>query len=92
VATTARVAELLRLAIVGKRGADAVLTRKDDTPVRDAWQSMCCRAGLGEMLCRECHATEYASVLPQRKYGGSSRTTCSAVQPKPCVRRACPSR
>jgi integrase len=59
VAMTAKVAELLRLAIAGKKADDFVLTRgrKNNKPVLDvraAWRAMCVRAGAGELVCREC--------------------------------------
>jgi len=62
VTMTARVFELLRAATEGKGPNDAVLTRKDEatgehSPVRDlrnAWQNLCVRAGLAQLVCRKC--------------------------------------
>ena len=62
VAMTARVAELLRLAIAEKQPAEYVLTRDrkygaPGSPVRSlrkAWQQLCVRATLGVFLCAAC--------------------------------------
>jgi len=56
VAMTAKVAELLQLAVAGKKPDDFVLTRRGEPvrDVRDAWQAMCVRAGLGQIVCGQC--------------------------------------
>jgi integrase len=62
VVMTAKVAELLRLAVAAKRGDDFVLTRdaqrgRPAAPVRDfraAWRNLCIKAGLGKFVCRNC--------------------------------------
>ncbi len=57
VAMTAKAGELLREATRGKHPDDFVLTRTGGKPVkdfRDAWQSMCKRAGLGQFVCAKC--------------------------------------
>ena len=61
VAMTAKVAELLRLAIEGKAPDEHVFTREDKKgrrkPVRDlrgTWWALCVRAGLGELFCAAC--------------------------------------
>lgn len=54
---TAKVLELLREAVKGKRPDDYVLTRKGGAPVRDfrnAWQNLCVRAGLTQLICKKC--------------------------------------
>ncbi len=56
VAMTAKVAELLRAAIEGKKPDDYVLTR-NGKPVRDfrgAWWKLCVAAELGSFTCLEC--------------------------------------
>lgn len=61
VAMSAKVTELLRLAVTGKHDDDYVLKRvvrgKPAEPIkdmRDAWQKLCVKAGLGKLVCREC--------------------------------------
>ncbi len=58
VVMTAKVEELLHMAVAGKAADDFVLTRKSSgRPVRDlraAWRGVCIRAGLGAMVCRAC--------------------------------------
>ncbi len=64
VTMTARVAELLRLAIAGKKPDDFVLTREIERggrtiqrpvrSVRAAWQNLCVRAGEGQFVCQKC--------------------------------------
>jgi integrase len=57
VTMTGRVFELLRAAVSRKGPDDSVLTREDGAPVRDirnAWQSLTERAGLGRFVCRAC--------------------------------------
>jgi integrase len=57
VAMTAPVRALLRQCVVGKRPDDYVFTRADKQPVRDmrdAWQALCVRAGLGAFVCAAC--------------------------------------
>ena len=56
VAMTAKVAELLRQAISTKRPDDFVLTRgaKPVKDLRQAWQNLCVRAGLGDFFCSNC--------------------------------------
>jgi len=54
---TAKVVELLREAVRDKKPDDFVLTRKGNKPIRDmrdAWQSLCTRAGLGNFVCSKC--------------------------------------
>jgi integrase len=54
---TAKVYELLREAVRGKRADDYVLTREAGARVRDfrnAWQNLCVRAGLAQLVCRKC--------------------------------------
>ena len=73
VAMTAKVRELLAAAVHAKRPDDAVLTRAGGVPVRsirNAWRGMCCRAGLGAMVCVKCDAAECACARPKRKYRG----------------------
>jgi integrase len=56
VAMTAKVAELLREALVRKRPDDYVLTR-NGKPVKEfrrTWGNLCERAGLGQFLCTKC--------------------------------------
>jgi integrase len=69
---TAKVAQLLRQAVSGKGPEDYVLAREVKqgrrivyTPVvsmRDAWQNLCVRAGLGAWVCCNCE-----SVVTKRK-------------------------
>jgi integrase len=57
VSMTAKVEELLRIAVAGKRADDFVLTRADGKAVKDfrgAWQNLCVRAGLGSFFCGKC--------------------------------------
>jgi integrase len=60
VAMTAKVEELLRAAVAGKRPNHFVLTREGqppDKPVSDfrvAWGHLCVRAGVGKWLCAKC--------------------------------------
>ena len=64
---TAKVAQLLRQAVSGKGPEDFVLTREVKkgkrtvhSPVvamRDAWQNLCVRAGLGSFVCCACERT-----------------------------------
>ncbi len=73
VAMTASVRELLAAAVHSKRPDDAVLTRAGGVPVRsirNAWQRMCCRAGLGTMVCVMCQTAECACLRPKRQYRG----------------------
>jgi integrase len=59
VAMTAKVAELLRVAVRGKKPDDLVLTRRGGEPVTDfrgAWRSLCVQAGLGKFVCLKCKA------------------------------------
>jgi integrase len=54
---TAKVRELLQLAVDKKPAEKFVLTRADGKPVRDfrqAWANLCVRAGCGQFLCRKC--------------------------------------
>jgi integrase len=48
--------QLLAACCAGKSPEDAVFTR-NGKPVKDfrgAWHKLCCAAGLGQMICREC--------------------------------------
>lgn len=70
VAMTAKVAELLREATRGKKPDDFVLTRKGNHPIldmRDAWQSMCARAGLGKFVCSACGGAIVEKKYPEGK-------------------------
>jgi integrase len=63
VAMTAKVYELIKLAVTGKDPADRLLTRltrKGNSPVKDfrrCWQKLCAKAGLGKLTCRKCEKT-----------------------------------
>src|SRR6266566_6912028 len=49
--------KLLAACITGKRAEDAVFTRKGGKPVKDfrgTWRKLCCSAGLGQMICKQC--------------------------------------
>jgi integrase len=81
VTMTAKVAELLRLAVADKRPDEFVLTRKIEIgkrtvhrpvrSVRAAWRNLCQRAGLGEFVCRQC---ERAATMRQScECGGRGR-------------------
>lgn len=57
VAMTARVAELLRVAVKAKKPDDYVLTREGNRRVKEfrkAWHNLCVLAGLGRWLCASC--------------------------------------
>lgn len=53
---TAKVTELLREAVSGKGPESFVLTRGAEpvASIRDAWQNLCVRAGLGAFVCCAC--------------------------------------
>jgi integrase len=54
---TAKVYELLREATAHKKADDYVLTRNSGARVselRNAWQSLCYRAGLAQFVCKKC--------------------------------------
>ncbi len=78
VAMTAKVAELLRAAIAGKKAEDFVLTRSSGRRVRDfrrAWWNLCTAAGLGSYACGECGDPVGAAKCAacgsrKRKYSG----------------------
>ena len=73
VAMTGKVRELLAAAVHGKHPDDVVLTRTDGKPVRsmrNAWRGMCCRAGLGAMVCVLCQTAECGCLRPRRRYRG----------------------
>jgi len=60
VTMTAKLAELLKAAVSGKKADDLVFTRADRSPVRDlrkTWSSLCVRSGLGEFVCLRCKQT-----------------------------------
>ena len=71
VAMTAKVAELLREAVSKKRPDDFVLTRgaKPVKGLRQAWQNLCVRAGLGSFVCSTCEA----AVTKRKKCACGSR-------------------
>lgn len=57
VSMTQTVRELLTECVRGKHADDHVFTREDGEPVVDfraMWSRVCCAAGVGEMLCRNC--------------------------------------
>src|SRR5207253_2158176 len=53
-----KVRALLSECAEGKSGEDFLFTRdRSGTPVRDfrkAWHNLCCAAGVGQMVCRQC--------------------------------------
>jgi RNA polymerase subunit RPABC4/transcription elongation factor Spt4 len=54
------VRELLIQCIHAKKPNERVFTRGDGRPVRDfrkSWHNVCCAAGVGELVCRECDAS-----------------------------------
>jgi len=56
VTMTAKVYELVKLAVDGKDNTDRLLTR-GNKPVKDfreSWQKLCAKAGLGKFTCRKC--------------------------------------
>ena len=58
VVMTTSVYALIQQCIAGKNGDDYVFTRADGKPIRDfrgVWYAVCCRVGLGRMVCRDCH-------------------------------------
>jgi integrase len=60
VAMTKTVRALLIECVQGKKPNDCVFTREGGRPVRDfrkSWQNVCCAAGVGELVCRECNET-----------------------------------
>ncbi|MGA8762484.1 MAG: tyrosine-type recombinase/integrase [Candidatus Sulfotelmatobacter sp.] len=96
VTMTARVFELLRAATAGKGPDDAVLTREGGAPVRDirnAWQSLCERAGLGRFVCRACGQAvpgggTCRSQLPDEKQCGAGRPAYRGLIPHDMRRSA----
>ncbi len=57
VSMTTRIYVLASQAIAGKAKGDCLFTREDGHPVRDmrdAWQSLCVRTGLGSLVCADC--------------------------------------
>jgi integrase len=86
VAMTAKVAELLREAIHGKKSDDFVLTRKGK-PVLDfrgQWRNLCERAGLGGFVCRSCEQP----VTAQKCACGSRKRTYRGLIPHDMRRSA----
>lgn len=75
---TAKVFELLRQAVTGKKPDDYLLTREGKKPIRDfrkAWWSLCQRAGLGKFVCQNCGCDWAGKKCAQcgerkRKYSG----------------------
>ena len=58
---TAKVAELLREAVVGKSPESFVLTRRGKPiSLQQSWRGLCIRAGLGSLLCLDCDAAVVA--------------------------------
>jgi integrase len=58
VAMTQAVRTLLTECVRGKQPQDHIFTREDGEPVRDfrkTWANVCTAAGLGELVCPECH-------------------------------------
>jgi len=54
---TKQARSMLAQCILGKRPDDYVFTRDGNKPVRDfrrTWSSICCAAGLGELVCPQC--------------------------------------
>jgi integrase len=70
-----KVADLLRETVRGKEKEDFVLTRKGK-PIKDyraAWRALCCRAGLGQFVCRGCKATTTSVKRKCKKCGSRKR-------------------
>jgi integrase len=58
VCMTKTVRALLIQCVRAKKPNEGVFTRDDGRPVRDfrkSWQNVCCAAGVGEVICRECN-------------------------------------
>jgi integrase len=58
VAMTKMVREVLIQCVRGKKPNERVFTRDGGRPVRDfrkSWHNVCCAAGVGEWVCRECN-------------------------------------
>jgi integrase len=77
VAMTARVTELLRESVRGKKAEDLVLTRKGKRPIRDmriAWRNLCVRAGVSQLVCKKCElAAEPVPAGERRSTGQHGR-------------------